>query len=84
MTKSKATRPKADSKSQTLSKSDQFTALLKKPKGVSIAELMKATGWQSHSVRGFLAGTLKRKGISVESEKVKDERRYHISAGTAG
>ena len=82
MSKSAAAKPKAESKSQSLNKGEQITALLQKPKGASIAELMKATGWQSHSIRGFLAGMLKRKGILVESEMVKDERRYRISAGS--
>lgn len=84
MSKSTAAKPKVDAKAKPISKGEQITALLKKAKGASIAELMKATGWQSHSVRGFLAGSLKRKGIFVESEKVKDERRYRISAGSAG
>ena len=84
MSKSTAAKPKVDAKAKPISKGEQITALLKKAKGASIAELMKATGWRSHSVRGFLAGSLKRKGILVESEKVKDERRYRISAGSAG
>ncbi len=84
MSKSTEAKHKSDTKAKTLSKGEQIIAQLKKSKGASIAELMKATGWQSHSVRGFLAGSLKRKGILVESEKVKDERRYRISAASAG
>ena len=55
-------------------------ALLRREGGASIAELMSTTGWQQHSVRGVLAGTLKRKGLVVASAKIDGERRYHIAA----
>lgn len=42
---------------------------------------MKASGWQAHSVRGFLAGTLKKKGKSVSSEKTDKRRVYRITGG---
>lgn len=60
-------------------KSNQIVSLLTRPNGASIAELTKATSWQVHSVRGFMAGTLKKKGIVVTStrEDSKD-RRYRI------
>jgi hypothetical protein len=63
------------------SKSAHVITLLKKPKGATLAELMKATGWQAHSVRGFLSGTLRKKmGLKVESAKRGDgERVYSIS-----
>jgi hypothetical protein len=56
-------------------------ALLEKPKGATLAELMKATGWQAHSVRGFLSGTLRKKmGLRIESAKRgHGERAYSIS-----
>ena len=59
-----------------------MTALLRKKDGATIAQLAKATGWQNHSVRGFLSGTLKKKhGITVASEKASDgERRYRIAS----
>ena len=61
------------------SKSEQVIALLVRPAGASIAELMKLTGWQAHSVRGFMSGTLiKRRGRKLGSEKVDGERRYQI------
>ena len=60
-------------------KSEQVIALLVRPAGASIAELMKATGWQAHSVRGFMSGTpIKRRGLKLGSEKVDGERRYQI------
>ncbi len=55
-------------------------ALLKSKRGATIAEMTQITGWQSHSVRGFLAGSLrKRHGLEVTSEKRSgEERRYRL------
>jgi hypothetical protein len=63
-------------------KQERMLSLLSQPAGVSIAEMMQATNWQQHSVRGFLAGTVKRKlGFSLTSEKPDDGvRRYRIKA----
>lgn len=55
---------------------DQVEALLLAPGGASIAELMAATGWQQHSVRGAMAGALKKRGLTITSEKVEGTRRY--------
>jgi hypothetical protein len=42
--------------------------------------MVEATGWQQHSVRGAMAGTLKKKrGLAITSEKVEGVRRYHAS-----
>ena len=46
-------------------KQEAVLALLRRPEGATIAQIVEATQWQSHTVRGFLAG-LKRKGITVE------------------
>jgi hypothetical protein len=56
--------------------------LLKRPGGASGKELMKATGWQAHSVRGFLSGVLgKKMGLAVTSTKAEDEeRRYSVTS----
>jgi Protein of unknown function (DUF3489) len=52
------------------SRTDQVLELLKRPGGVTAAELMKVTGWQPHSVRGFLSGTIRKKmGLAVISTK---------------
>jgi hypothetical protein len=57
----------------------KVVALLKRPKGTTIAQLMKATGWQAHSVRGAISGTIKKKlKLAVSSEKVGDVRTYRI------
>ncbi len=68
-----------------LTKSSQCLALLRRGDGVSIAELMTATGWQSHSVRGFLSGAVKRKlGLTVTSAAGEDGiRRYHVAGQEA-
>jgi len=56
--------------------------LLKRPGGATSQELMKATGWQPHSVRGFLSGTIRKKlGLTVISTKSEDgERIYSIKS----
>jgi Protein of unknown function (DUF3489) len=65
---------------ERLTKRERMLTLLSQPAGASIEELMQATGWQQHSVRGFLAGTVKNKlGFALTSSKPDDGvRRYHI------
>ena len=67
------------------SKAAKILELLKRPDGATSKELQKATGWQPHSVRGFLAGVVKRKlKLKLDSEKVGKERIYRIAkSGTA-
>jgi hypothetical protein len=64
------------------SKTEAILDLLKRPGGATAKELMKATGWQPHSVRGFLSGTIgKKTGLTVVSAKTEDgERTYSVSA----
>ena len=69
-------------KPQTGTKQETILALLRRPRGATVAEIADtAGGWLPHSVRGFLAG-LKKKGHAVTSEKPEGvaERRYHLSA----
>ena len=62
------------------SKAAKILELLKRPGGATAKELMKATGWQPHSVRGFLSGTVgKKMGLAVISTKGEDgERSYSV------
>ena len=57
-------------------KIEQCLTLLSNPGGATINELQAATGWQAHTVRGFLAGTVKKKlGLILDSEKAEDDVR---------
>jgi hypothetical protein len=83
-TKKKATRTKkakpktaaaAERTPRTDSKQAKLIEMLKRPEGATIAEVIKALQWQAHTVRGAIAGALKKKlGLKVESEKVDAER----------
>ncbi len=63
------------------SKLTRIIALLRRPEGATVADLMQLTGWLSHSVRGALSGALKRKmGLAVASSVDPDRGRvYHIA-----
>ncbi|KQY13190.1 DUF3489 domain-containing protein [Rhizobium sp. Root482] len=68
----KARRPREGTKQATL------IAMLRAPDGATIEEIMAATGWQSHTVRGAMAGALKKKlRLDVTSEKVENRGRVY-------
>jgi len=61
------------------SKTATVVALLERAKGATLAEIMAKMGWQSHTVRGFMAGAMKKSGYTVESFKPEDgQRTYRI------
>ena len=76
----KATVAKKPAPALRGSKTAKILDLLKRPSGATLKDLTKATGWQPHSVRGFLSGTVGKKlGTPVESFKRTDgERAYRI------
>ena len=66
------------------SKQSRVVAMLQAPAGATIAGMMKATGWQKHSVRGFLAAVVrKRLKLKLTSEKVDGNRVYQIAGNKA-
>jgi hypothetical protein len=79
-----AAEPKT-SKADAGSKQARVIAMLHSSTGTTIAAIMKATGWQQHSVRGFLAGVVrKRLKLTLASKKVNGDRIYQIASGDSG
>jgi Protein of unknown function (DUF3489) len=77
-TKASSDRTKSDSKQ------DKIIALLHRPKGATLDALVKETQWQKHSVRGFLAGTVRKKlKLPLLSEKIDGVRNYRIGTAKA-
>ena len=82
--RSKAVRSRIAGPGQTRANSKQarVLALLRGPNGATIATVMRTTGWQPHTVRGFFAAVVRKKlGLRLESEKTDGERLYRIVAG---
>jgi hypothetical protein len=61
-------------------KTAQVVAMLPRKNGATLSEIMEKMGWQRHTVRGFMAGTMKKAGYEVESFKPEGaERTYRIN-----
>src|SRR5712692_10513402 len=79
-----ATVSGALAKTRAGTKNAQVVAMLQDRAGTTIAAIMAATGWQQHSVRGFLAGVVRKKlGLNLVSEQTDKGRVYRIKDGKA-
>jgi hypothetical protein len=79
--RSKAGR-RGPQKGRAHSKQARVLALLRRSTGATIAGVMRSTGWQSHTVRGFLTAVVRKKlGLKLASEKGDGERVYRIMGG---
>jgi Protein of unknown function (DUF3489) len=73
--------PVPNPRKHAATKSDQILALLRQPSGATLQSITKATGWQAHSVRGFISGHLvKKMGLRVKSFRRDGERVYAIKS----
>jgi hypothetical protein len=81
--KNKVVPKSAEAKTRANSKQAEVIGMLSQPQGVTIPIIMEQTGWQQHSVRGFLAGVVRKKfGLALQSEKKEGaDRIYRIVTG---
>jgi transglutaminase/protease-like cytokinesis protein 3 len=88
--RSNAKQARQGQQTRANSKQARVLALLRAPNGATIAHVMRSTGWQPHTVRGFLAAVVRKKlGLTLESEKTDSGRVYRVvgasgSADSAG
>ena len=91
--KATTTKPKAKSAivvskapsataSPKTNKTEQVITLLRGKSGANIEQIMKLTGWQAHSVRGFISGTVKKKlALKIDTQMLNGIRHYLIQKG---
>ena len=61
-------------------KAARILALIRRPRGATLVALQKATGWQPHSIRGFLSAiVVRRMGLKIKSIKESGHRRYSLT-----
>jgi len=77
--KAKPAHAKEASTPRAESKGAKILELIGRPKGATLAEIVKATDWQKHSIRGFLSTAAKKHGLKIESTKTEaGDRVYQI------
>lgn len=80
---SRDSRQPAASREGSETKASKVLALLRSKAGTTLPDLMAATGWQAHSIRGFLSGTVKKRmALPLISEQTVKGRRYKIEERT--
>ena len=81
----KSAKPMVHPNTRAKSRQAAVLALLSRPHGATIAAIMQATGWQTHSVRGFLAGVVRKKlGLTLQSDKTEGERIDRVIRASEG
>jgi hypothetical protein len=79
-TAKKPAKAQKNAASREGTKTSQVVAMLQRKNGATLPEIMNQMGWQRHTVRGFMAGAMKKAGYTVESFKSeKGERTYRIN-----
>lgn len=80
--RTKAAKKKPGGVAAGTTKLAQLEALLRRPEGATLDQISTSIGWQAHSVRGAMSGTLKKKqGLTITSDKAEDGQRvYRIAA----
>jgi len=79
-----AQTPEPATKARAVTKIETLIAVLHKSGGADMATMIAATGWQAHSIRGAIAGAVRKRGHDVGSERVGETRVWRIVTPTEG